>query len=487
MPAEYPDDIKKQHPFYEDNLDAWQLIYDAYSGGSDFISTTYMIQHPHENTAAYNARIKRAMYFNFMRQSITKMVRLIMAEGVLRSGTAVATLQQFINDANGYGTAFNSFMRDAGVVSAMYGNAHILVDFAISQDDGEIKSLSDILDGQVYPTVELMTPLQLINWRKRRRRGYEWCVFSVKRIVEDQEKDCYIKVDYENIQEVDDQGEPLTEPFAHGLGFCPVFDLPYADVHRKDMQRGIGTDLAYNAKGILNITSLAEEVADRHSFTQLIMPDDGAIEELQAKQSDYIEVDAADYYDYLTAGQDPVLAKLAKSTVMTFPANTGHPPAFISPDSSQLEAIWSMVQGSIDTALYTSGITDKSGKVDSDGMGAILFELARNMESLEVKIFQTVMLYMGTQPSADAIEVTYPTAFSVQSFDDWMKQFSSVAGLATVQDDFKLQLLKNMVLTMPGSLTQTQKMAFADSLALVAPVVPDTGKTTGGSGGAPVA
>ena len=483
MPAVYPDDISKKHPFYETNETAWQLIYDAYSGGAEFISTDYIVKHPHENATAHEARVSRAMYFNFMRQSLTKMVRLIMAEGVLRRG--VDDMRQFLYDASGYNTTFDAFMRDAGVVSTMYGNAHILVDYAISVDDTEIKSLADIIDGQVYPTVELLTPLQMINWRKRRRRGYEWCVFSVKRIVEDQEKDCYIKVDYEAIEEVDAQGNVIAERFEHGLGFCPVFDLPYADVHRKDMQRGLGTDLAYAAKGILNVTSLAEEVADRHSFTQLVMPDDGSIEELQAKQSDYVDVDAADYFDHLTVGQDPVLAKLARSTVMTFPANTGHPPSFITPDSAQLSSIWNMVKEGIDLALYTCGMTDKNGQVDVDGMGAILFELARNMQEVERRILYTVLLYTGSTPSADAIEVLYPTAFSVLPFADWLKNFTSVAGMATVSDEFKLALLKSMILVMPGSLTQIEKMAFSDSLQLVAPPVVEPG--AGGNSGGTVA
>ena len=169
MPVTYPDDIAAKHPFYEANEAAWQLIYDAYSGGAEFISTDYIVKHPHENETAHKARVSRAMYFNFMRQSLTKLVRLIMAEGVLRRG--VDEMRQFLYDANGYGTTFDSFMRDCGVVSAMYGNAHILVDYAVSVDDTEIKSLSDIIDGQVYPTVELLTPLQMTNWRKRRRRG----------------------------------------------------------------------------------------------------------------------------------------------------------------------------------------------------------------------------------------------------------------------------------------------------------------------------
>ena len=481
MPVTYPDDVTKKHPFYEANETAWTLIDAAYSGGADFITTEYIVKHPHESDPMHEARVSRALYFNFMRQSLTKLVRLIMAEGVIRRGTT--ELQQFLQDANGYSTSFDAFMRDSGVISAMFGNAHILVDYAISEDDSEITSLADIVDGQVYPTVELFTPLQMTNWRKRRRKGYEWCIFKTSRIVDDQEKEAYIKVDYEAIEEVDSSGNSLSERYEHNLGFCPVFDLPYADVHRKDMQRGIGTDLAYAAKGLLNITSLAEEVADRHSFTQLALPDDGSIEELQARQSDYVDIEAPEYSNFLGSGQDPTLTRLSRSTVMTFPANTGHPPSFISPDSSQLADIWSMVKEGIDLALYTVGLTDKSGKVDVEGTGATLFELSRNMEALELKVLHTVNLYLGTQPAPDSIAVVYPVSFSIAGFSDWLKNFTSVAGMATVNDEFKLDMLKNMILTMPGGLSQVQKLAYAESLQLVAPPVVDDGGETGSGGG----
>lgn len=478
MPATYPDNITTEHPFFTANKADWELIYAAYHGGAEFISTDYIVKHPHETAAAHKARVSRALYFNFMRQALTKLVRLIMVEGVIRTG--VADMSQFLVDANGYRTTFDAFMRDAGVVSAMYGNAHILTDYAISAEENDIVSLSDIMDGAVFPTVELLTPLQMINWRKRRRRGYEWCIFLVKRIVEDKETDVYIKVDYENIEEVDAQGNVVSPSFAHGLGFCPVFDLPYADVHRRDMQRGLGTDLAYVAKGILNVVSLAEEVADRHAFTQLTMPDDGSIEELQAKQSDYLDVEATpEYYDFLSTGQDPTLAKLARSTVMTFPANTGHPPAFITPDSQQLSSIWDMAKDSIDLALYAVGMTDKAGKTDVEGTGAILSELSKNMQEVEKLVLYTVGMYMGTKPTAGAIEVLYPTSFSVLPFTDWLKNFTSVAGMSTVSDEFKLGLLKNMILSMPGNMSQTEKMGYSNSLTLVAPpeVVPPGGAT----------
>ena len=104
------------------------------------------------------------------------------------------------------------------------------------------------------------------------------------------------------------------------------------------------------------------------------------------------------------------------------------------------------------------------------------------MQEAERRILYTVLMYTGATPSEDAIEVLYPTSFSVLPFADWLKNFTSVAGMSTVSDDFKLALLKSMVLTMPGSLTQKEKMAFSESLQLVAPPAPEPG-AGGASGG----
>ncbi len=467
MPAEYPSDISTEHPFYQNNSADWNLVYAAFNGGAEFISADYLIQHVFESDSEFEKRISRAMYFNIMRRTLTQLVRLIMSEGVIRRG--LAEFAPIISDATGFGTPWDAFWNDAGVTSCMYGNAHVIVDYAISQEDTEISTLKDVNDNNVFPTVELFTPRELINWRKKRRFGYEWCVFKTSRIVDDKDTDVYIKVDYENIQEVTKEGAAVTEPYAHGLGYTPVVDVPFPGLHKKDMQRGLGIDLAYVSKAILNLSSLTEEVAERHAFNQLTMPDDGAIEELQARQSDYVNYEVApEMYDMITNGRDPVLTKLAKSTVMTFPATTGHPPGFISPDSSQLADIWAVVKDSIGLALYAAGINELSGKTDIATMAATLTALSGVMESAEASAMRTAGKYIGKELNED-FAIVYPGQFSIETFENWLKNFQTVAGLGTVDDDFKLSILRGMVLRMPGQLSQTDKSNLSSTMTLVAP------------------
>lgn len=466
MAAEYPSDIKATHPFYDLNQSDWQLVNAAFNGGSDFVSKDYIIQHSFESDAEYNKRIERAMYFNIVRRTITQLVRMIMAEGVIRKGTE--EFGQIIADATGYGTPWNPFFQDAGVVSAMYGNAHIIVDYAISEDDSEIKSMADVNESGAFPTLELFTPLEMTNWRKKRRKGYEWCIFKTTRIVEDKEKDVYIKVDYENIQEVTGEGDAVTEAYAHGLGFTPIVDVPYPSVHKKNLQRGLGVDLSHVAKGILNLSSLAEEVAERHAFNQLTMPDDGAIEEMQARQSDYINYEVApEVYDAMANGQDPVLQRIGRSTVMTFPAQTGHPPGFISPDSSQLGDIWTVTKDSISMALFCAGLTEIGGKTDITTMAATLTDLSATLQSAETTALKMAGMYVSKE--SEELAVIYPTSFSIETFDNWLKNFSAMSGIQTVDDEFKLEVMRGMVIKMPGHLTQVEKADLSKTMTIVQP------------------
>lgn len=472
MAAEYPSDIKSTHPFYDANQADWTLVNAAFNGGSEFVSSDYIIQHSFESESEYKKRIERAMYFNIVRRTVTQLVRMIMAEGVIRKGTA--EFGQILTDATGYGTPWNPFFQDAGVVSAMYGNAHIIVDYAISEDDSEIKTMADVNESDAFPTLELFTPLEMTNWRKKRRKGYEWCIFKTTRIVDDKETDVYIKVDYENIQEVTGQGEAVTEPYAHGLGFTPIVDVPYPSIHKKNLQRGLGVDLSHVAKGILNLSSLAEEVAERHAFNQLTMPDDGAIEEMQARQSDYVDYEVApEIYDAIASGQDPVLQRIGRSTVMTFPAQTGHPPQFISPNSTQLSAIWNVTKDSITMALFCAGLVELGGKTDITTMAATLTDLAATMQSAETKALKIAGQYVNKQ--SDDLSVIYPTSFSIETFDDWLKNFSTVAGIQTVDDEFKLEVLRGMVLKMPGHLTQIEKAQLSTTMSLITPEPVESG------------
>lgn len=481
MPAEYPSDIKKTHPFYDANINDWRLVNAAFNGGSEFVNNTYIVQHSFESEAEYKKRIERAMYFNIVRRTITQLVRMIMAEGVIRRGTE--EFGQILDDATGYGTPWGPFFQDAGVVSAMYGNAHMIVDYAISEDDSEIKTMADVKESDAFPTLELFTPMEMINWRKKRRKGYEWCIFKTTRIVEDKEKDVYIKVDYENVQEVTGEGEAVTEPYAHGLGFTPIVDVPYPSVHKKNLQRGLGVDLSHVAKGILNLSSLAEEVAERHAFNQLTMPDDGAIEEMQARQSDYLNFEVApEIYDAMANGQDPVLQRIGRSTVMTFPAQTGHPPGFISPDSSQLADIWTVNKDSISMALFCAGLIELGGKTDITTMAATLTDLAATMQAAETKALKIAGAYVNKQ--SDELSVVYPTSFSIETFDNWLKNFSTMAGIQSIDDEFKLSVLQGMVLKMPGHMTQIEKAQLSATMELVEPE-PMGGGFGDSGGGAP--
>lgn len=465
--AEYPDNITTEHPLYENRSAAWTLVAAAYNGGSDFITDEYIIQHVFEDENSFNKRVERAFYFNIVRRTVGQLVRTIVSEGVVRAG--LESIAPVLSDATGFGTSWGSFFEDAGVASMLFGNAHILIDFAESANGESEVTEAMVEDEEIdaYPSLELYTPLEMINWQKTRRKGYEWCVFKVTKVVDGRSQEVYIKVDSQQIEEVLQDGTVVSAAYAHGLGYTPVIDVPFPGMHKEGLHQGLGTDLAYNAKGILNLTSLTEEAAERSAFNQLVIPDDGAIEEMQARQSDYIDYEITpEVYDMLAQGQDPVLKQLSKSNVTTFPAGTGHPPGFISPDSAQLSSIWEVVMGALKTSMYSAGLTDLSGALDVEAIQGMLNGLSQILQRAEFVAANVVAKYASATLDAEAV-VLYPTSYSSGEFSAWLANFAAVAGMQSVDDDFKLKLLQRQVYAMPGQITQVEKEVLAGSLTLV--------------------
>lgn len=462
--ADFPDDVAALHPFYSRHQTAWSMIRDAYNGGRDFITSEYIVQHLFEDTESYDKRIERAMYFNIVRRTISQMVRTLVGPGIVRAG--FGEIPQLYTDATGYGVPWGTFFEDVGTVAMAYGNAHIFVDNIVSDDSEGIVNMFDADDtASTIPSLTLFTPLQMTNWARTRRKGYAWCIFKTERVIDNQIVDVYIKVDHENVEEVTAQGDRVTEKFAHGLGYTPVIDCPFPAVHRPEMKRGLGEELAYNAKGLLNLTSLGEEIAERAAFNQLTIPDDGAIEEAQARQSD-LQFEFPEDFSMGgggTSGYDPTLYKMHKSRVTTFPAKTGHPPTFISPDSSQLSDVWDMVQSTIKTALYTAGLTTIEGKLDSQELTAILSGMADSLSRAEELSLRVSYAYAGIPVDSEKLVVLYPQAYSTGDFEEWLTNFTIVSGMEGVSEEFRVKLLEGLTLQMPGH-SQTQKEALVGAL-----------------------
>jgi len=471
-------DRMDNHPLYDKYANEYDFLLDALEGGEDFVTKDYLLQHSFEDSSAYQTRLKRAWYFDIARKVLNSFVEPIFKEGVIRKG--VDEYLDFIDDATGYGDPLDDFMCEAGILSAYFGSAYIFVDYAFTSiDEGvDFPEYSSSAE-EIMPTVSLFSPTQLINWDKRRRHGFMWATFKTTKVVEGDEVDVYIIVDYEKIYEVDENGNNIVKPFEHGLGYTPVFQLNFPSSFRINRRQGLGLGLAYIMKGILNNISLAEELGERNAFYQLTLPDDGSIEEWQAKQSElrqmqydeeynlYLELANAD--SFIEQGLDPALRRLAKSTVLTFPANTGHPPNYISPPVSGMGNVWKIVRDAIFFAMYLSGIQRYDGSFDMEYVSNKLAKFCKSMALVEKRIFQTIGKYIGKE-AGDDLEILYPDTFSLDSLQSWIVSTLNISNLVQtgLSPEYVSELIRELTYILPLPISQIQKGKLAKMVSFSA-------------------
>ena len=58
---------RRKHTFYDENLQYWERVRYAYSGGSEYIPKA-LIKHASESDVDYNERVSRAYYLNYPRR-----------------------------------------------------------------------------------------------------------------------------------------------------------------------------------------------------------------------------------------------------------------------------------------------------------------------------------------------------------------------------------------------------------------------------------
>jgi hypothetical protein len=180
-------------------------------------------------------------------------------------------------------------------------------------------------------------------------------------------------------------------------------------------------DIARINRIIYNWTSNIDEMIERQTFSQLVMPEDPQAELQESSE-----------------GGDP-LRVIGTSQIFTFPANAGHPPAFISPDKQQIDVIWKMIQQHIDKIYELAGLgtvgsqskflSQRSGISQAYQFLSINSSLARKAKKLEKAENDITKLVLNWQNVEELEEeVEYPTQFDILSLDETMKSTFEIVG-----------------------------------------------------------
>lgn len=384
--------INQTHKSYSSKAKDFDMYDAVIACGDDLLSAKYIPRHEFESTTSYGIRLRRAFTINLFQNILVKVSGLLFSDPVIRYGEGIEGLNGFIQDSTGNGVSFGNYMVEAISSSMVFGKSFSVV--LMNARAG--KTQADVENGSMFPYVMNFSRKEMTNWVFEPRIGYTECIFKKKIPFLDEENEVFIYVTTDSVGVYDRGGRELKGThlsYKHQLGYCPVFPLVYTGVGAS-----IGEVLSRGQIGITNLLSVFDEIAERQAFSQLVIPDDGTIQELQHKASDIIQAQVAtgeiseEAADPLLAASE-VLYRLSQSKAITWPSGTGHPPSFISPNGSQLENIYNSILGLKKELLSSTGLADADGEITMDSAGHILVPFSTSLEAHEKRILDTAARY----------------------------------------------------------------------------------------------
>ena len=403
---------ERVHPLYEDNSDRWDFFHNSVFGGDYIINEDNLFSHRLEDSSDYSDRLERAYFLNFCDAVPTIYNSYIFREDIERPPDEV--LEYFRTNVDSCNTPISAFVKRAGYFASIYGAIHALVDIkAISRKD---ISKRDVRNGIVTPYTTLIFPMQLVDWSIDQYGNWRWVIIKTTYYRDEDpytervEEFHYRLITRDEWKVEDEDGKlvnfPNGEPNSgkNELGIVPLATMYHKDINDDKIGESLIKDITYVNRAILNWCSCIDEQIDRQTFSQLVIPDDGAMSEEDE------------------AGEDP-LTRVGTSSILTFPANAGHPPQFISPSTENITAIWRLVIDHIKEIYRMGGLlggtgdlyVSKSGRAAQAGfmgVNSALAEKASSYQKFENDISRLAYLQLGE--NVEEYELAkYPSSFDI--------------------------------------------------------------------------
>jgi hypothetical protein len=300
-----------------------------------------------------------------------------------------------------------------------------------------------VKENNINPYCNLIYPRMLKDWSRDSNGNFEWILIEYDYFrdadpTKEREIEKYFKlITKEEWRCEDEEGKLFVfedNREAEGendLGAIPLITLYHRDIDDDRIGESMLKDIVYINRAIFNWSSCIDEMIERQTFSQLIVPDDGTL----AEEGD--------------SGEDP-LRKLGTASAWTFNASATHPPDFISPDVSQLTTVWKLIIDHIKEIYRLAGlvgtsedlVASRSGRAAQMGflgVNSALADSSRRYQQFENDLSRLARVQLGESPE-EFKDVKYPDTFDVQSLTDEVDAYFKV-----MEKNFSETLNKEMM------------------------------------------
>jgi hypothetical protein len=438
---------ERKHPSYLENIGDWEFYWKSFNGGKEYVNE-YLYSHRLENAEDYIGRIARSFYLNYCAPISSIAGDFIFRKEVTRP--ADLKLSDFRENVNRRGANIHSFMRKVCTLSSVYGHIHILMDrprppSGIENiiNNGQTTKADNLLT--LPPYVTIIHPQNLVDWSvDSASKELNWIIvaeeiYNDEDYREEREVQNIYKVWTKNEWIIYDAEDNLIDSGKHQLGFVPLITCYHKDIDEDMIGESMLKDVAEANRIVFNWTSNIDEMIARQTFSQLICPDDGTLFQ--------DEIDER--------GKSGALKKIGSASIFTFPADSRHAPAFISPDTGQVTSIWTMVENLVREMFRMAGLisaksslvqlqqrTGKAQQYEFLDMDAFLAAKAKALEETENKIDNLYYKWMGIKDMPSRVH--YPEKFDIITPQEIVDLFTKVT-LSAISGTLNKEMAKRMV------------------------------------------
>jgi hypothetical protein len=394
-----------RHPELKSKDENWKLIYNSYIGGVAFKNANYLIKYPKESTSSFDARKKRAVYFNQVSPIVDMLSGLLFLNQPTRN--IPPDMKYLMEDISG-DKKINEFMHIVSAHTFMF-TCGVLVDSPNYNQD-EILTEKDRLDKNIHPYATLYLPFRIRDFNININDGeLDWVLLDnsytdhtdpFSESVEIVRYTLWTRTGHRDFERQGKQGEiqaSTEEEIPHNIGYVPFRFASWRDDNNDFVSETVCEDIAMISKLVYNNLSYMDEMLAAGTFKMLAYP------------SKTGEVPTS-----LIAGG------VGNLGILPYDMSSSTIPSFIGASLSDVDPFIKAIEFYMSEILKKVGLgTDetkefvKSGaakKIDFQKMRALLLSGALMMSKLEEWIFVTAAKWEGK----DKIElkIEYTSAFS---------------------------------------------------------------------------
>lgn len=436
--------------------DQWRTQLESYMGGVEYQRGQHLTRYVNETQGEYEARVRATHLENHCRSVIATYVSFLFREEPDREFGAIEydpMLESFLEDADLDGRSLNAFMKETAIWTSVFGHAWIL---CVKPNVGALTK-GDELAMDVRPYLNLITPLNVTDWRWNRLPNGRYNLTYIKYIEDANDSVSTIKewyADEIHTWVVDHKKREVQE---HIIEPNPLGEIPAICAYsQKSPVRGIGisdiSDIAQAQKTIYNLTSEMEQSIRINGHPTVVRTPD-------------VEIAAgaggmALMPDNLDPGLRPYVLSVSTDIGSIFTA---------------IEHVTSVIDKMANTGSIRATESRRMSGVAQEQefqlLNARLSEKADNLELVEEQIWQWYSYYQGYAWDG---KVEYPSSFAIRDTYNEIdalvkaKQAATDARVFDIIDHELLELLGEE----PELVTTKQEYLPADQLPAEEPFEP---------------